>query len=83
MKAQPLTLANFNWATGIFIIGYHVALLIGLPFYFTYSPPGVAIVVTAVVLLFLTEIGIGGAYHRFYSHRFCLRQIVLFAQITA
>jgi stearoyl-CoA desaturase (delta-9 desaturase) len=60
---------GFNWTTGGFIIGYHVALLIGLPFYFYYSPPGAALVLTTVVLLVLTEIGIGAAYHRFYAHR--------------
>lgn len=69
MERLSLSLRNFNWTTGIFIIGYHLALLVGLPFYFYYSPPGAGLVVTAIVLLFLTEIGIGGAYHRYYSHR--------------
>jgi stearoyl-CoA desaturase (delta-9 desaturase) len=69
VNRASLSLDNFNWTAGIFIIGYHVALAIGLPFYFYYSTPGLGIVLTAVVLLFLTEIGIGGAYHRFYSHR--------------
>jgi stearoyl-CoA desaturase (delta-9 desaturase) len=40
-----------------------------LPFYFYYSTPKMATIVTAIVVLFLTEIGIGAAYHRFYSHR--------------
>lgn len=60
---------DFNWKTGLFIIGYHVALLIGLPFYFIYAPPGPALIVVSVVLLILTEIGIGAVYHRFYAHR--------------
>ncbi len=69
MERSSLSPRNFNWTTGVFIIGYHLALLVGLPFYFVYSPPGAGLVLTAIVLLFMTEIGIGGAYHRYYSHR--------------
>ena len=54
---------------GAFIIVYHVGLAIGLPLYFAYNTPGVGLVAVSVALLFLTEIGIGAAYHRFYSHR--------------
>jgi stearoyl-CoA desaturase (delta-9 desaturase) len=61
--------AGFNWTTGGFIIGYHVALLVGLPFYFYYRPPHADLIVVSIVLLVLTEIGIGAAYHRFYAHR--------------
>jgi len=60
---------GFPWVTAGFLIAYHVALLIGLPFYFYYSPPGLPLIVIAVALLVLTEIGIGAAYHRFYAHR--------------
>jgi len=55
--------------TSLFIITYHVALAIGLPVYFYYRTPSWGLVAVSVVLLFLTEIGIGAAYHRFYSHR--------------
>jgi stearoyl-CoA desaturase (delta-9 desaturase) len=60
---------DFNWPVGLFIIGYHVALLVGLPIYFWFETPSAALVAIAIGLLFLTEIGIGAAYHRFYSHR--------------
>jgi stearoyl-CoA desaturase (delta-9 desaturase) len=60
---------DINWPVALFIIGYHVALLVGLPIYFYYNSPSTALIVTAVVLLVLTELGIGAAYHRFYSHR--------------
>jgi stearoyl-CoA desaturase (delta-9 desaturase) len=61
--------SSYSSATGSFIVGYHAALLIGLPFYFWLTPPGPALIVASVILLFLTEIGIGGAYHRYYAHR--------------
>jgi stearoyl-CoA desaturase (delta-9 desaturase) len=53
----------------LFIVGYHVGLIVGLPFYFIYHPPGLALILISVALLVLTEIGIGAAYHRFYAHR--------------
>jgi stearoyl-CoA desaturase (delta-9 desaturase) len=63
------TLRNFNWTTGSFIIGYHLALLVGLPWYFSHATPRLGTIVAGAVLLFLTEIGIGAAYHRYYAHR--------------
>jgi len=64
-----LSLSNFNWVTGGFIIAYHLALAIGLPFYFYYNTPSVGLIVASAVVLFFTQLGIGGAYHRFYAHR--------------
>lgn len=61
--------SGFNWGPGLFIIGYHLGLFIGLPIYFSTQQPSTALIVSSVVLLLLTEIGIGAAYHRFYSHR--------------
>lgn len=69
MGLKPDRRKGYTSLSGLFIIGYHVALVVGLPFYFYYSPPGWPMVVASLVLLFLTEIGIGAAYHRFYSHR--------------
>ena len=63
-----ISLKNFNWINGTFLIGYHIAVLIGLPFYLYHNTPRTSMVVASVALLFLTQIGIGGAYHRFYSH---------------
>ena len=64
-KVRP----QINWPTMLFIVGYHVGLIVGLPFYFIYHPPGLALILISVALLVLTEIGIGAAYHRFYAHR--------------
>jgi len=56
-------------AAGLFILGYHLALLVILPVYFYFRTPSWGLVIASVVLMFLTEIGIGAAYHRFYAHR--------------
>ena len=44
-----ISLSNFNWPVGLFIIGYHVGLLIGLPLYFYYAVPRLSVIVAAVV----------------------------------
>ena len=62
-------LRRIDWPVSIFLVAYHVALIVGLPFYFAHNTPSTGVVVAALVLLFVTEIGIGAAYHRFYSHR--------------
>lgn len=64
-----IQLRRIDWPVTLFIVVYHVALLIGLPFYFYYAAPSWGMVAASLVLLLLTEIGIGGAYHRFYAHR--------------
>ena len=64
-----MRLNKFNWPSGLFLIGYHVALLIGLPLYFSSHTPGWPLLAIAFALLMLTEIGIGAAFHRFYAHR--------------
>ncbi len=69
MQSSPVQPREFNWPVALFIVGYHAALLLGLPFYLVLSPPSAGLVVTSVLLLFLTEIGIGASYHRFYAHR--------------
>ncbi len=69
MRIRTADTRAINWPTLGFILGYHLALLIGLPFYFYHRPPGAGLIAAAVALLFLSEIGIGAAYHRFYAHR--------------
>jgi stearoyl-CoA desaturase (delta-9 desaturase) len=75
VSQRGFSLTNYTTVSGLFIVVYHVALLIGLPFYFYFATPSAALIVASVVLLFVSEIGIGAAYHRFYSHRgFTLRK---------
>ena len=59
---------NFNWAPALYIIGYHLLLLIALPIYFLNQVPSWKIVTTTLVLIYLTGLGITAGYHRLYSH---------------
>ncbi|MFU8797427.1 MAG: acyl-CoA desaturase [Gammaproteobacteria bacterium] len=54
---------------GLAIVYYHIALLIALPFYFYFDPPSQGMVITTIVLYFLTGISITAGYHRYYSHK--------------
>ncbi len=60
---------NFNWGPGLFLIIYQICLLIALPFFFYYSPPGWKMILASVILLYLTGLSITMGYHRFYAHR--------------
>ena len=62
-------LKDFNWIGGLFLIGYHLALLISLPLYLTYVPLNVGLITSAFILYFLGALGITAGYHRFYSHK--------------
>lgn len=58
-----------NWIPSIFLISYHVFLLVSLPIYFYYYTPSWGLVAASVILLYLTGFSITGGYHRYYSHR--------------
>jgi len=60
---------SFNWGPGLFLIIYQTCLLVSLPFYFYYSPPGWKMILASLVLLYLTGLSITAGYHRFYAHR--------------
>lgn len=51
------------------MVGYHLFLVVTLPFYFYYSPPRLSMVIATIILFFLTGISITAGYHRFYSHK--------------
>ncbi len=63
------TSRGINWGAASFLLGYQVILLMSLPFYFYYSPPGLGLVLFTIFLLFATGISITGGYHRYFSHR--------------
>lgn len=60
---------GFNWGPGLFLIVYHVLLAIVLPVYFFFFLPSWQIILTTVILYFITGISITGGYHRLYSHK--------------
>lgn len=63
-----MKISNFNWIPVIFIVTYHLCLLITLPIYFSHTTPSWGIVGVSVILLYLTGLSITAGYHRLYSH---------------
>ncbi len=59
---------KIEWANALFISGYHLALLIGLPFYFIYQKPSLGLCLYSAILVYLTGLGITLGYHRLYAH---------------
>ncbi len=59
---------KFNWSSGLFIIGYHLLLLILVPIYFLHAVPSLGIILTTIALLYATGLSITGGYHRLFSH---------------
>ena len=59
---------NFNWGPALYIIGYHLLLLISLPLYFSHFIPSWQIITTSAILLYITGLGVTAGYHRLYSH---------------
>ncbi len=63
MEKKPI-----HWPTTLYIIGYHLFLLIALPLYFLHNLPSAALVWTTVALVFASGFGITVSYHRLWSH---------------
>jgi stearoyl-CoA desaturase (delta-9 desaturase) len=63
-----LNIKNFNWIPVLYILGYHLLLLISLPIYFLHFIPSWQIVTTSVILLYLTGLSVTAGYHRLYAH---------------
>ncbi|MDB6080903.1 MAG: putative fatty-acid desaturase, partial [Chlamydiia bacterium] len=59
---------GFNKKTGIFIITYHILLVIAWFFYFSLCTSSLGVIISSIVLFFLTGLSITGGYHRYYSH---------------
>lgn len=63
------TYRGFHWVVGIFLISYHLFLVVSLPLYFLVSSPTWGIVGITIALYFLTGLSITAGYHRYFSHR--------------
>lgn len=59
---------KIEWPVSIYIIGYHLALLIGLPFYFKHHSPQGWLYGVAAILMYITGLAVTVGYHRLYSH---------------
>ena len=59
---------NVDWVNSLFILGYHLALLIGLPFYFLHQHPSMGLCLSSAALVYSTGLGITLGYHRLYAH---------------
>lgn len=68
MEGIFLKITNFNWGPALYILGYHLALLIFLPIYFFHFTPSWQIITTSAVLLYITGLSVTAGYHRLYSH---------------
>lgn len=56
------------WPVLLYILGYHLFLLIALPIYFYNHTPSTALIVTTLSLVFISGMAITAGYHRLYSH---------------
>lgn len=63
-----MQIKNFNWIPALYILGYHLLLLIALPIYFFHFVPSWQIVTISAVLLYVTGLSVTAGYHRLYSH---------------
>lgn len=56
------------WTTLLYILGYHLLLLISLPIYFMNHSPSTGMIWTTFSLVFISGMAITAGYHRYYSH---------------
>lgn len=57
-----------SWPPLLFIAGYHLLLLIGLPIYFHFRDPSLGLLIFSGVFVFVTGLGVTAGYHRLMSH---------------
>lgn len=56
------------WPVALYLIGYHLFLLIALPLYFWNHSPSGALIAISAALVFISGTAITAGYHRLYSH---------------
>lgn len=60
----------YKWVAGLFLGGYHLALLILMPLFFIkFGVPTLGIILSTLILFILSGLSITGGYHRYFSHR--------------
>jgi stearoyl-CoA desaturase (delta-9 desaturase) len=63
-----LKISNFNWGPGLFILGYHLFLLISIPMYFFHCHASWGLIAISALLVYVTGMSVTAGYHRLYSH---------------
>lgn len=59
---------KYDWGVLAFIVGYHLALLVGLPIYFLNHSFSWGIFGATMALVYISGIAVTAGYHRLYSH---------------
>lgn len=59
---------KISWPVSLFIVGYHLFLLIALPLYFKNHSPSAGLLVFSAATVFICGIAITAGYHRLFSH---------------
>lgn len=59
---------EFNWGPGLFLIGYHLLLVICLPIYFYYFSAPKSLLIASAILMYVTGLSVTMGYHRLYAH---------------
>ncbi len=59
---------EFNWGPGSFLVGYHLLLLVALPWYFLHYTLTWKLALISSVLMYVTGLSVTAGYHRLYSH---------------
>lgn len=67
--SMKFNLRAFNVVPVLFLLSYHLFILVALPFYLWEKLPAIGMLMTMVVLVYLTGLSITAGYHRLYSHR--------------
>lgn len=63
-----MTNKKIAWTPTLYLLGYHLFLLIALPLYFLSHTPSTALLVITGALVFISGMSITAGYHRLYSH---------------
>lgn len=66
---MKLSLENFNWKSGIFLIAYQLLLLVSLPWYLYNYSPSWGLIALTILFLALGGFSITAGYHRLFSHK--------------
>ena len=60
---------NIDWSIGIFLVTYHLFLIVAVPLYLSFTFPSLSVILITIILGFLTGMSITMGYHRYFSHR--------------